>query len=98
MLSARPEILVDEQGRSLVDPTLPYRVGIPGPWGRERVVTAIPTNEAETGPALVDRGTVLVDSAGRAVVDPGGDRLGVPPLWVHRMLWARWVQDTRRLP
>jgi hypothetical protein len=31
------------------------------------------------------------------LADPHGNLIGEPAVWVHRMLQARWVQDTRRL-
>jgi hypothetical protein len=95
-LSARPEILVDNQGFRLVDPNH-VGVGFPGPLGRERIVTALPTNEAETGPVQIAAGLAVHDNELFYLADPDGNLLGAPPLWVHRMLYARWVQDTRRL-
>jgi hypothetical protein len=96
-LSARPEIVVDNQGFRLSDPTDSSRVGIPGPFGRQRIVTAIPLNEAETGPVLLEPAMVLHDQQWFYLADPDGSMIGEPALIVHRMLSARWTQDTRRL-
>lgn len=57
-------------------------IGLPQPLGRERVVFALPL---DPGPAVL-RASV-VDFAG----------LTKHPVWVSRMMTARWVEDTRRL-
>jgi hypothetical protein len=49
-LSPRPELIVDQWGNRLVDPTDYSIVGISGPLGGERIVWALPTNT--TGGAL----------------------------------------------
>jgi hypothetical protein len=96
-LSARPEILVDNQGVRLIDPDN-GRIGTPGPFGRERIVTALATNESGTGPRQIAPAAVMHDNAGFYLADPNGNLLGVTALTIHRMLSARWTQDTRRLP
>jgi hypothetical protein len=96
-LSARPEIVVDNQGFRLVDPADNSQVGIPGPFGRQRIVTAIPTNDSETGPVQLTAHVALHDAQLFYLGDPDGNLIGIPAIWVHRMLSARWTQDTRRL-
>jgi hypothetical protein len=95
-LSSRPEILVDNQGFRLVD-AASSRIGTPGPLGRQRIVTAITLNEAETGPVQLVPSTVTHDNELFYLADPAGNLIGDPGVWVHRMLYARWVQDTRRV-
>jgi hypothetical protein len=96
-LSARPEILVDDQRFRTVDPVDHGRVGIPGPLGRERIVTAIPLNPGRTGPVQLAAAITVHDSQVFYLGDPDGNLIGEPAVWVHRMLPARWTQDTRRL-
>jgi hypothetical protein len=96
-LSARPEIVVDNQGFRLTDPTDNSQVGIPGPFGRQRIVTALPLNDSETGPVQLAAAVALHDAQSFYLGDPNGNLIGWPALWVHRMLSARWTQDTRRL-
>ena len=91
--SARPELLADPSARSVGDPPVPNsRVGIEGPFGRERCVFALPM-----GPVELARREVVKDHDGCLISDPDGNVLGVPGVIVHRMLSARWVEDTRRL-
>jgi hypothetical protein len=96
-LSARPEIVVDNQGFRLIEPVSSSTVGVPGPFGRQRIVTAIPTNETETGPVQISAAQTLHDNQVFYLADPDGNLIGEPAIWVHRMLHARWTQDTRRL-
>jgi hypothetical protein len=95
-LSARPEIVVDNQGFRLIDPDS-SRIGRSGPLGRQRIVTALPTNESETGPVQLAANVALHDAQLFYLADPDGNLIGRPAIWVHRMLSARWTQDTRRL-
>lgn len=94
-LSTRPELLVDEHGRRIVDPVNKTFVGIAGPLGRERVVEALPLNES--GPVQIAPHEAVHDADGFYIADPDGNLIGVEGIWVHRMLYARWVEDTRRL-
>lgn len=96
-LSARPQLVVDDHARRITDSTaVTVRVGIPGPFGRERVVAALPTNKT-SGPVLLEPARVVCDSALCYLGDADGNMLGEPAVWVHRMAYARWVGDTRRL-
>jgi len=73
-------------------------LGYAGPFGRERVVYALPFNSH--GNDVVPgfwyvRPKVLI---GRSLpTDPTGPSIGVPGTWIPRMLVARWTEDTRRL-
>lgn len=96
-LSARPEVLVDSYGKRILDPVSSTVVGIPGPWGRERVTEALPTNGAPPGPIQIAPHLVLHDANGFYIAAPDGTLLGEPGVWVHRLLDARWTGDTRRL-
>jgi hypothetical protein len=96
-LSARPELLVDQDGNRVADPVSNTVVGVAGPFGRERVVNALPLNNSMTGPVQLAPHLVLHGVDGFYICDPGGSLLGEPAIWVHRMLDARWTQDTRRL-
>lgn len=93
--SCRPGLLVDPQGFRLVDPDTLSRLGRPGPFGRARVVSALPTGGL--GPLPVRPPAVVHDPACAYLGDPDGALIGVAGLTVHRMLTARWVEDTRRL-
>lgn len=42
-LSRRPELVVDDHGRRLYDAATQSCVGLPGPFGRERLAQALPT-------------------------------------------------------
>jgi hypothetical protein len=64
-------------------------------FGRARIVTALPTNG--DGPVLIDSAVALA-SPNSYVVDPDGNFVGVSSaFYIHRLLTARWVEDTRRL-
>lgn len=91
--SLRPSVIVDPADFGVVDPANQF-VGRPGPLGRERVLFALPL---APGPALLSPPTVLRDPGSSYVADPDGSLIGVPAVWVGRMLTARWVEDTRRL-
>lgn len=66
-------------------------------FDRGRVVTAMPTNGS--GPVLIDGAVLLADPApGSYLVDIEGNFVGITnAFYVHRLLTARWVEDTRRL-
>lgn len=93
--SWRPELVVDDQALRLVDPVTETHVGVPGPFGRERCLVALPTNG--TGPVLISPLGVVVSptafvSDSDDPVNLVGHRAGV---WVHRILFARRTEDTR---
>lgn len=69
-------------------------VGLPGPFGRERVMSALPL---DPGPALLSPPTVIHDGGSAFLADPDDNLIGEPAVWVSRMLTARWTEDTRRL-
>lgn len=90
-LSARPELLRDDDSSQIADP-VPQIVGVPGPFGRHRVVFALPM-----GPVQLQPRVVLHDGNGAYLADPQGNLIGTDKVVVHRMLAARWTEDTRRL-
>jgi hypothetical protein len=92
-LSARPQVVVDERGRST-------GIGMPGPLGRERVVYALPfgTHGNDRVPGFqIDPPNVVVAVRSDYPADPNDVMIGSPGLWIARMLTARWTEDTRRL-
>ena len=98
-LSARPELVVDARGVALTSKSNSdtSRVGIPGPFGNERLVSALPTNKAG-GPQQLIPARVVHGADLYYLADPDGNLIGDrPAVWVHRMLSAGWVADTRRL-
>ena len=92
-VSPRPELLVGDDGARIEDPGK-TQVGFRGaPLGRERVVSALPTNGS--GPVQVAAGEALRDGA--LIADTSGNVIGVTNLvWVHRMVYAPPTADTRR--
>ena len=94
-LSARPKLVVDPAARGIFDPSTDTRVGREGPWGRERIVFALPING--TGPVTLAAPIVVHDQDGFYLADPDGTLLGVDGVRVSRFLNARWTEDTRRL-
>lgn len=88
---------MDSQGIPIGDVTSQSTVGVPNPLGNERLVKAIPLNEAQTGPVQIAPYETLRDNAGYSIADPDGNLIGFPGIWVHRMVYARWTEDTRRL-
>lgn len=90
--SPRPEIVVDPRARSVGDID-GGRVGLPGPFGRERVLFALPL---DPGPVQLAPAELIVDPISDLVGNGGVVGLA-PPLWVSRMQTARWTEDTRRL-
>jgi hypothetical protein len=96
-ITARPTVTVDARAGRVVEPALPDPTypGTPGPFGRARVVTALPTNG--DGPVLVSL-PVMLRSPRAYVVDADGNFVGGgSALYIHRLVTARWVEDTRRL-
>jgi hypothetical protein len=90
--SDRPSVVVDPAafGVGVAPGNL---VGRPGPFGRERVVSALPLSP---GPSLLSPPTVVRDAGSAYLADPDGAVIGEPAVWVDRMLTARWTEDTRR--
>jgi hypothetical protein len=89
--SPRPEVLLDRQSNALQDPPTVTILGTPGPFGRARCLFALPLPVAE-----LSRGVLLKDQDGAMIADPAGNVIGVSRVYVHRMLYARWTEDTRR--
>jgi hypothetical protein len=66
--------------------------------GRERIVSALPLGEYDTGPVQIDPPRMIVDPWGFLLVDPTTNAVvGKPALWCHRWLGSTITQDTRRL-
>jgi hypothetical protein len=91
-LSARPELLRDSDAHQIIDASETL-VGREGPFGRERIVSALPIGG---GPVALAHPT-MVASPDALLADPDGNVIGTPGIVVHRMLSARWTEDTRRL-
>jgi hypothetical protein len=75
-------------------------IGIDGPYGRERVVYALPfgAHGNDRVPGFQYAAPKLfVDSYGNYLADPNGTIIGIDGLWIPRLLVARWTEDTRRL-
>ena len=93
--SPRPEFLADSQGNLIQDPTNQTQVGMPGPLGRERVVSALPLGSDGPFPPL--EVSAVVDTHAGYLADPSNSLIGFTAPWVPRMLAARWTEDTRRV-
>lgn len=92
-LSPRPELVVGAPHQPRLEDSAGTQVGIPGPLGRARVIFALPLNGS--GPVQLARATVL---QGTLVADPSGNVIGESgPVWISRLLYARWTENTRRL-
>ena len=91
--SDRPSVVVDPAEFGIVDPSTFSTIGRPGPFGRERVMSALPL---DPGPALLSPPTVVRDAGSAFLADPDGALIGEAAVWVNRMLTARWTEDTRR--
>jgi hypothetical protein len=89
--SPRPELLLDQRSGAVQDPASLTRVGRSGPFGRERCLFALPLPVQE-----LSRGVLLRDQDSAMLADAAGNVIGVPRVYVHRMLFARWTEDTRR--
>lgn len=91
MARSRPVLIDDAWGVRLRDPVSGTYVGVPGPRGRERVVSALPVRELRVyGPILTD------DPWGVQLRDPvSGYYVGRRGYTLVRMLSAGWTQDTR---
>ena len=94
-LSPRPSTIVDNRSKLFPDPSTGTVVGTDGPLGRERIVYALPLGG---GPVAIVQPVALADGGGGQIADPDGNLIGeVSRVIVHRMLSARWTEDTRRL-
>jgi hypothetical protein len=91
--SDRPSVVVDPAAFGVLDPPSGSFVGRPGPFGRERVMSALPL---DPGPALLSPPTVVHDAGSAYLADSDGALIGEAAVWVNRLLTARWTEDTRR--
>jgi hypothetical protein len=91
--SDRPSVVVDPAAFGVVDPSTNSTIGRPGPFGRERLMSALPL---DPGPALLSPPSVLHDPGPAYLADADGSLIGEPAVWVERMLTARSTEDTRR--
>jgi hypothetical protein len=89
--SPRPELLKDQRSDAVQDPASVTQVGRQGPFGRARCLFALPLAVTE-----LSRGVLLRDQDGAMIADPAGNVIGVARVYVHRMLYARPTEDTRR--
>lgn len=95
--SNRPGLLVDPHAQRTGDPSaLTDRVGRPAPFGRERVLFALPLGK-EQPPLAVAAELAVHDHDGAYVAAADGALIGRPGGWIARLLYARWTEDTRRL-
>jgi hypothetical protein len=90
-LSARPLLFRDQDSTQVVDPARNF-IGVPGPLGRHRIVSALPM-----APTLLRPAAVVKDHNGAYLAAPDGTLIGFPKIIVHRMLTATKTEDTRRL-
>lgn len=93
-INNRPELVTDEASTNIIEQASETLVGRAGNLGRERVVCALPL---DGGPVTVLTPIVVHDHNLAHLADPSGNLIGVPGVVVHRMLSARWSEDTRRL-
>ena len=91
--SARPTIVVDPANFGVFGPVDASTVGLPGPFGRERCLYALPL---DPGPSLLAPPCVVHDSDSAYLADPTGALIGVGAVWVSRMAVCPPVEDTRR--
>jgi hypothetical protein len=96
-VSLRPTLTVDERAGRVAEPVGSVRTfpGMSGTFGYFRLVTCLPTNGA--GPVLVMQPLALGD--GQSYLgDIDGNFVGEHgPQYIHRLLTARWTENTRRL-
>jgi hypothetical protein len=93
-LSVRPTIVVSEASQGVSEVQTPAHVGRPGPWGRSRVVYALPL---AGGPTLLRPPLVVHDQNGAYLASAAQELQGRTWVWVPRMLAARFTEDTRRI-
>lgn len=101
-VSGRNTLVLDERGRRVVDeakpfPALPNQgsIGLALAFGGFRLVTALPTNDS--GPVQVSP-PVVFGNALAYLGDIDGNFVGEHGAqFIHRMVSARWVENTRRL-
>lgn len=93
-VSARPELVVGDDSARIEDAGQ-IQLGVRGaPIWRERVLYALPLNHGQ-GPVQLAR-LDSVQGDGALLADPSGNVIGQnQPVHVHRMLYARWTEDTR---
>jgi hypothetical protein len=92
--STRPELLLSPDPSRVVD-AQSATVGRQAQFGRARMLTALPLNS--DGPVQIFPPVVL-GSPLSYLIDPDGNFVGERGAgFVHRLLTARWVEDTRRL-
>lgn len=94
--SLRPLLVVDDQGKTVADPT-PSQLGIAAPLGRHRLVSALKLDNNPPAPnvparaVVADHDLLLFDPATASVIgQPRGVR-------INRLLRATRTRDTRRL-
>lgn len=96
-VTSRPTLTVDENAGRVAEPVTDRTYpGIPGAFGYFRIVTCLPTNGA--GPVMVMEPLVLGD--GQSYLGDPTDATFVGehgPQYIHRLLSARWTENTRRL-
>lgn len=93
-LSTRPELVVDQQGQPGNDPASTTRPGLPAPFGRARVVSALPLHD---GPVTIVKPYILTDPQGGTLADPNNIVVGTPGIKVDRLIKAGKTLNTRRL-
>lgn len=96
-ISLRPTLTVDELAGRVAEPVVDRTYpGDPGTFGQFRMVTCLPTNGS--GPVMVAEPVVLGDLLSYLGDPTDGSFVGEHgPQFIHRMVMARWVQNTRRL-
>jgi hypothetical protein len=90
-LSPRPTLLLDALGRRVADLSAGV-VGVPGPFGRFRLVAALPFAQP---PRQLVKPLVVHDTLLGYLADPNGNLIGVPGIWAGRVIDARWTENTR---
>jgi hypothetical protein len=102
--SQRTELLVDNASSNLRSTgsfsgtvMTPGSIGVIGADNQlsARIVEALPTNKSV--PVQLAPHVMLRDNEGCLLADPNGAIIGVDALFVHRMIYAHRVIDTRRL-
>ena len=93
--SPRPGLVTDQRLRRIVDDAVPQgTLGTPNPWGRGKLLTTLPL---ANGPRQLAPPTVGPDHDLAYLADLDGNLIGVAGIWVHKLLTATIVEDTRRL-